>query len=166
MLESLKIFFGITCTDPDFFVSGLFICISLATALKLWYWHTSKPTWAKIADASLDGVIAMIVICCFVQTQIWHICYPVIYYGIWGCLPYGVFCCFYLFRNKWVIVDSNKFHDVADCELEHVHRKLGDLINAMRYVPGEQKLYWDLILFQDQILDEELRRVSSDPEKE
>lgn len=87
-------------TDPDFFLPCLFVCISLAMAIKLWYWKKKKPWAIWVLDQLLDLTSCWILICVFVQVQIWKICWPALPMGIWGSVPYAVFLVFYLLRKR------------------------------------------------------------------
>ena len=90
--------------------------------------------------------------------------------GSWAPLGLTVFLAFILcgigYIIWWVkqapapIKDKINLSKMETCELEHVHNKLDEFLNSLKYVRGSHDLFWELFQLQQQLVDEEMKRVS------
>lgn len=84
----------------SFFIPCMFICMSISVALKVYHWR-KKWSWTPwLLDQALDAMSAWILVCCFVQSQIWMICNPELTMALWATAPYGVFVWAYILRKR------------------------------------------------------------------
>ena len=72
----------------------------------------------------------------------------------------GVGYVFWKRKQPAPVKEDIKLSSMPTCELEHVHGKLNEFMNSLRYVPGSSELYGTLFNLQQQLLDEEMKRVN------